>query len=66
MDDKFIIGVLLGMVGGSLIVANSVKARELVKKGQKEVMNYANEVKESTKKRNKNKADVVDNTEANE
>ncbi len=34
MGDKFIMGVALGMLGGALIVASSVKARKLVKQGQ--------------------------------
>ncbi len=37
MDDKFLTGVLLGMVGGALIVTNSVRARQLVRESQQEV-----------------------------
>ena len=37
MDDKFLTGIVLGMVGGALIVTNSVKARQLVKESQQEV-----------------------------
>ena len=38
MEKMFCLGLALGMVGGALIVANSYKARSLVKKGQQEVM----------------------------
>ena len=37
MDEKFLTGVVLGMLGGALIAANSVKARQLVKDGQEQV-----------------------------
>ncbi len=36
--EKFALGLLTGMVGGALIVANSYKARTLVKKNQDEVL----------------------------
>ena len=38
MEKMFCLGLMLGMVGGALIVANSYKARTLVKKGQTEVI----------------------------
>ena len=38
MEKMFCLGLALGMVGGALIVANSYKARSLVKRGQQEVM----------------------------
>ncbi len=37
MDDKFIFGICLGMVGGALLVANSNKARQIVKDSQEKV-----------------------------
>ena len=36
--EKFVTGLLLGMVGGALIVANSKKTRALVKKSQTELL----------------------------
>ena len=42
--DKFVVGVLLGMVGGALITANNYKMRTLVKKGQEEVTAKFNEL----------------------
>ena len=37
MDKNFAIGLALGMIGGALIVANSYKARKLVKEGQSQI-----------------------------
>ncbi len=37
-------GLMLGAVGGALIVANSYKARSLVKKGQAEFTQKVNEM----------------------
>ncbi len=50
MNDKFLFGVILGMLGGSLIVTNSVKARQTVKNGQKQVLDKAEEVIKNGKK----------------
>ena len=44
MEKTFCIGLALGMIGGALIVANSYKARSLVKKSQAEVMDKVNEM----------------------
>ena len=41
MNDKFLFGVILGMVGGAVIATNSVKARQLVKSGQEQVVEKA-------------------------
>ncbi len=38
MDEKFLFGVVLGMLGGAVIVTNSVKARQMVKDGQNQVI----------------------------
>ena len=44
METMFCLGLMFGMVGGALIVANSYKARTLVKKSQSEVMEKVNEM----------------------
>ena len=44
MEKMFCLGVTLGMIGGALIVANSYKARTLVKKGQTEIMDKVNQM----------------------
>ena len=38
MEKIFCLGLVFGAVGGALLVANSYKARSLVKKSQAEVM----------------------------
>lgn len=38
MEKVFCLGLVLGAVGGALIVANSYKARSLVKKSQAELL----------------------------
>ncbi len=53
MDDKFIFGLGLGMLGGALIVANSVKARQMVKNGQEQVMDKIEQISEANKKAQK-------------
>lgn len=58
MGDKFLFGIVLGMLGGALIVANSVKARQIVKEGQTEVTKKVTEMvkpkqsKQKTQKQN--------------
>ncbi len=44
MEKLFCLGLALGMVGGALIVANSYKARSLVKKSQAELMQKMDEM----------------------
>ena len=44
MEKMFCLGVRFGMVGGALIVANSYKARTLVKKSQTEVIDKVNQM----------------------
>ena len=44
MEKMFCLGLALGMVGGALIVANSYKARSLVKKSQAELLQKVDEM----------------------
>lgn len=48
MDEKFMFGLCLGMLGGALLVANSNKAKQMVKDSQEKVIEKA---KEMTKKK---------------
>lgn len=48
MEKNFVCGMLIGLVGGALIVANSYKARKLVKEGQEQLKS---KVAEMSKKR---------------
>ena len=43
MEKMFCLGLVLGAVGGALIVANSYKARSVVKKSQAEFMQKVDE-----------------------
>lgn len=44
MEKIFCLGLVMGAVGGALLVANSYKARSLVKKSQSEVMQKVNDM----------------------
>lgn len=44
MEKMFCLGLLFGAVGGALIIANSYKARSLVKKSQAELMEKVDEM----------------------
>lgn len=52
MDDKFLIGVVLGMLGGAVIATNSAKARQAVKDGQEQVKQKMEELSKKNKKDN--------------
>lgn len=52
MGKDFAVGLALGMVGGALIIANSYKARKLVKDGQEEIKKKASKL---CKQKNKSK-----------
>ena len=48
MDEKFFMGIILGMVGGAVLATNSAKARQVVKDGQEQVLEKAKEMQKST------------------
>ena len=55
MNDKFLVGVILGMLGGAVLVTNSVNARHAVKDGQEQVINKVSEMgKNGGKQKKKN------------
>ena len=53
MNDKFLFGMVLGMLGGAVIVTNSVKMRNAVKQGQEQIIEKANKMQNSSKKTKK-------------
>ena len=53
MDDKFLCGLGLGMLGGALLIANSVKAKNAVKSGQEMVMEKIGDLKKNAEKSKK-------------
>ena len=44
MNDKFLCGVILGMLGGTVLATNSAKARQIVKDGQQEVQKKVEQI----------------------
>ena len=51
MDDKFLFGIIVGMLGGAVLVTNSVKARQIVKEGQQQVKEKLDDMKKAEKKK---------------
>ena len=49
MNEKFLFGVALGMLGGATIVANSVKARQMIKDGQNQVKDKITDLSKKNK-----------------
>ena len=54
MDEKFLTGILLGMIGGAVLVTNSVKVRQMVKDGQTQVKNKVSEISKPKSKKSAN------------
>ena len=54
MEDSFLCGILLGMLGGALVATNSQKARQMVKDGQEQVKDKVNETLNGCKKKENN------------
>ena len=52
MDDKFLFGMLLGVVGGAVLATNSAKARQMVRDGQEQVKDRLEDMTKSNKKNN--------------
>ena len=52
MDDKFLCGMLLGVIGGAVIATNSARARQMVKDGQEQVKQKVDEISKNNKKHN--------------
>jgi hypothetical protein len=53
MDDKFLCGVLLGMLGGAVLATNSAKARQVVRDSQEQVKQKVEDMTKSSKKENR-------------
>ncbi|MBO5713217.1 MAG: hypothetical protein J6R88_03355 [Clostridia bacterium] len=49
----FLVGILAGMVGGAIIVANSNKTRKTIQDAQEKVMEKAEEIAKTCKKQSK-------------
>jgi hypothetical protein len=44
MDDKFLCGMVLGLLGGAVIATNSAKTRQMVRDGQEQVKQKVDEL----------------------
>ena len=53
MNEKFIMGIALGMLGGALIATNSQKARQMIKDGQTQVTEKVQSLSKPAKKSGK-------------
>ena len=54
MDDKFLCGMLLGVIGGAVIATNSARARQMVRDGQEQVKQKVDEIANTTSKKGQN------------
>ena len=52
MDDKFLCGMLLGVIGGAILATNSAKARQMVREGQMTVKEKVEELGKEQNKKN--------------
>jgi hypothetical protein len=52
MGEKFLCGMILGLIGGAVIATNSVKARQMVRDGQEQVKQKMEEISKNSKKTN--------------
>ena len=60
MEKMFCLGLVLGAVGGARIVANSYKARSLVKKSQAELLEKVDEMMDERLKDMSDKTEKTD------
>lgn len=51
MNDKFLFGVILGMLGGAVLVANSTKVRTAIQDSQEQIKDKAIDMMTSKKKK---------------
>lgn len=49
MDDKFLCGMILGVIGGAVLATNSQRARQVVREGQEQVKQKVDEMSKSNK-----------------
>ena len=54
MDDKFLCGMLLGVIGGAVLATNSNKARQMVKDSQALIKQKVEEFGKGQEKKSKN------------
>ncbi len=52
MEKDFYFGILLGVLGGAVLTANSVKLRKAVKDGQEQIMDSMNTNEKKSNQKN--------------
>ena len=52
MDDKFLCGMLLGVIGGAVLATNSAKARQAVRDGQEQLKQKVEDLGKKSKNNN--------------
>ena len=52
MDDKFLCGMLLGVLGGAVLATKSAKTRQMVRDGEEQIKQKVEDLTKSTKKNN--------------
>ncbi len=49
MDKEFYLGIMLGILGGAIVSANSFKVRKAIKEGQEQVVSAINNLEKKEK-----------------
>lgn len=60
MEKGFVCGMIAGLLAGAVIVANSYKARKLVKDGQEQLKQKVSEVTDKKKKKSDSYEELAD------
>ncbi len=60
MEKGFVCGMIAGLLAGAVIVANSYKARKLVKDGQEQLKQKVSEVTEKKNKKSDSYEELAD------
>ena len=60
MEKGFVCGMIAGLLAGAVIVANSYKARKLVKDGQEQLKQKVSEVTDKKNKKSDSYEDLAD------
>lgn len=60
MEKGFVCGMIAGLIAGAVIVANSYKARKLVKDGQEQLKQKVSEVTDKKNKKSDSYEELAD------
>lgn len=51
MEEKFLFGIVIGMLGGALIATHSAKTRQIVKEGESQIKNKVSKIADKSSKK---------------